>query len=119
MKELSVHSEWFDKGVACPVAGWLLPGTIAFSVVLAAALIGAFGAAQPALTGVAVKPELPSIAMIIGASAPQAAPASVTQPSFAFGFLEFDGDPKAPGGVPGFDSLPKHDLRVAEVSPGH
>ena len=119
MKELSVHSEWFDKGVACPVAGWLLPGTIAFSGVLAAALIGAFGAAQSALTGDAVKPELPSIATIIGASAPQAAPAAVTQPSFAFGFLEFDWDPNAPGGVPGFASLPKHDLRVAEVSPSH
>jgi len=101
MKELSVHSEWFDKGVAHPVAGWLLPGAVAFSGVLAAALIGFFGASQSALTGEAVKPELPSIATIIGTSAPQyarvAAPATVTQPSFAFGFLEFDWDPNAPG----------------------
>ena len=92
--------------------------------VLAAVLIGgAFGTPRSALTGEAVTPELPSIATIIGASAPQScgrrAPAAVTQPSFAFGFLEFDWDPNAPGGVPGFDSWPKHDLRVAVVSPRH
>jgi hypothetical protein len=34
-----------------------------------------------------------------------------------FGFLEYDWDPDAPGGVPGFDSWPKHDLSVAETSP--
>ena len=44
-------------------------------------------------------------------------PEAVTRPSFAFGFLEFDWDPNAPGGVPGFDSSPKRDLRVAAVSP--
>ena len=34
-----------------------------------------------------------------------------------FGFLEYDWDPHAPGGVPGFDPWPKHDLSVAETSP--
>ena len=34
-----------------------------------------------------------------------------------FGFLEYDWDPDAPGGVPGFDSWPKHDLSVAETNP--
>ena len=34
-----------------------------------------------------------------------------------FGFLEYDWDPDAPGGVPGFDSWPKHDLSVAGTSP--
>ena len=33
-----------------------------------------------------------------------------------FGFLEFDWDPDAPGGVPGFDPWPKHDPRGAETS---
>jgi hypothetical protein len=33
-----------------------------------------------------------------------------------FGFLEYDWDPDAPGGVPGFDSWPKHDLRVEASS---
>jgi hypothetical protein len=34
-----------------------------------------------------------------------------------FGFLEYDWDPDAPGGVPGFDSWPSHDLSVAETNP--
>jgi hypothetical protein len=33
-----------------------------------------------------------------------------------FGFLEFDWDPDAPGGVPGFDSWATQDLRVVEAS---
>ena len=34
--------------------------------------------------------------------------AQVSRPaaSFAFGYVEFDWDPSAPGGVPGFDSWP-------------
>ena len=119
MKELSVHTAMVRQGSCLPGRRLILPGAIAFSGVLAAALIGAFGAAQSELTGDAVKRELPSIATIIGSSAPQAAPAVVPLPSFAFGFLEFDWDPNAPGGVPGFDSLAKHDVRVAEASPGH
>jgi len=35
--------------------------------------------------------------------------AAPPQSSFAFGFLEFDWDPNAPGGVPGFDPWPNHD----------
>jgi len=37
--------------------------------------------------------------------------------AFAFGYLEFDWDPRVPSGVPGFDSWSKHNLRVAEESP--
>ena len=52
-------------------------------------------------------------------------PARVSRPASAdhgrvplfFGFLEFDWDPDAPGGVPGFDPWPKDDLNVAETSP--
>ena len=52
-------------------------------------------------------------------------PARMTRPASAdhgriprfFGFLEYDWDPDAPGGVPGFDPWPKHDLSVAETSP--
>jgi hypothetical protein len=52
-------------------------------------------------------------------------PARVSRPASAdhgrvplfFGFLEFDWDPDAPGGVPGFDPWPKYDLSVAEPSP--
>lgn len=122
MTNLSVRTELLNEGVTEPFAGWLLPGTL-IGGVLAAALIGtSFLAPRSEPTGAALAPEPPSIGMIVGASAAQsvrvaaAAPAAVTQASFAFGFLEFDWDPNAPGGVPGFDSWPKRDLRVAERS---
>jgi hypothetical protein len=88
---------------------------------MAAVLIGgALGTPRSALIDETVTPELRSI---IGSLAPQsvrvAAPVAASQPSLAFGFLEFDWDPNAPGGVPGFDSWPKHDLRVTEASPRH
>ena len=109
---------------ADPIAGWLLPSTFLIGGLLAAALIAsAVGMPQRGSIGETLAPELPSIGMIIGASASQSmqiaatAPASITRPSFAFGFLEFDWDPRAPGGVPGFDSWPKHDLSLAETSP--
>jgi hypothetical protein len=91
--------------------------------VLAAALFGAsFGTPQSGSIGETVAPELRSIGMVIApATRPvrvfAPAPKAATQPSFAFGYLEFDWDPDAPGGVPGFDSWPKHDLSVAETSP--
>ena len=52
-------------------------------------------------------------------------PARMSRPASAdhgrvplfFGFLEYDWDPDAPGGVPGFDPWPKHDSRAAEASP--
>ena len=47
------------------------------------------------------------------AAQPHVEPTPATAPSvprlsssFAFGYLEFDWDPSAPGGVPGFDSWP-------------
>ena len=124
MTALSVHIELLHGVTTGPLGGWSLPSALVLGGVLAAVLIGgAFGTPRSALIGETVTPELPSAATIIGTLAPQSArvvaPAAVTQPSFAFGFLEFDWDPNAPGGVPGFDSWPKHDLRVAEVSPRH
>ena len=105
---------------ADPLAGWLLPSTLLIGGLLAAALIAsAVGMPQPGSIGETLGPELPSIGMIIGASASQsmqiaaAGPASTAPPSFSFGFLEFDWNPNAPGGVPGFDTWPKQDLSVA------
>jgi hypothetical protein len=118
MTALSVQIELLHGVTTGPLGGRSLPSALVLGGVLAAVLIGgAFGTPRSALTGETITPELPSSATIIGASAPQVAPAAVTLPSFAFGFLEFDWEPNAPGGVPGFDSWPKHDLRVAEVSP--
>ena len=127
MTEISVHTELLHGVTSGPLGGWsLTDGALVVGGLLAAVLIGAaLGTPRSALTGETVTPELPSIATIIGTSAPRsvrvaaAAPAAAPQPSFAFGFLEFDWDPNAPGGVPGFDSWPKHDLRVAEAGPHH
>ena len=118
MTELSVHAELLHSGATDPLAGWLLPSALGLGGVLAAALIGA-AFATPGSIGEAGAPELRTI---ISTPAPQsvrvaaAARAAVTQPSFAFGFLEFDWDPVAPGGVPGFDSWPSRELRVADAS---
>jgi len=103
-----------------PLAACLLPSTLVFTRVLAAGLIGAFGTGS-ALSGEAEMPEQLSVAAMIGAPAQPmraaaASPAPVPQASFAFGFLEFDWDPNAPGGVPGFDPWPKHELRVGDAS---
>ena len=127
MTEVPVHTALLHGVTSGPLGGWSLPGgALVAGGVLAAVLIGAaFATPWSALIGETVTPKMPSIAAIIGTLAPQpvrvaaAAPASAPQPSFAFGFLEFDWDPNAPGGVPGFDSWPKHDLRVAGVSPHH
>ena len=107
MTEIPVHTELLHGVTSGSLGGWSLPGgALVAGGVLAAVLSGvALGTRWPALIG-----EM-SIATIIGTSALQpvrvaaAAPAAAPQPSFAFGFLEFDWDPNAPGGVPGFELL--------------
>ena len=124
MTEFSVHTELLKRGGADPLSDWSHAIALLFGGVLAAVLIGAaFGTPPSEAMGEPAAAELSSVSAIIGPPAPQsvrvvaAAPEAVTRPSFAFGFLEFDWDPNAPGGVPGFDSSPKRDLRVAAVSP--
>jgi len=122
MTEFSVHTELFRRGATDPLADWLLATGLLFGGVLAAALIGA-ALATPRSAAMRDPPaaELSSMTAIISPAAqsvPTAAAgsAAVAQSSFAFGFLEFDWDPNAPGGVPGFDSLATRDLRVADAS---
>ena len=101
---------------ANPLTTRLLPSALVIGGLLAAAMIAsAIGMPQRGSIGETLAPELPSIGTIIGASISQSmqiaatVPASITQPSFAFGHT--------PGGVPGFDSWPKHDLSAAETGP--
>ena len=124
MTELSAHTQLAKFGATDPLAGWLLPSTLIFGGVLAAVVIAAaYVAPRSGLMDETVAPELPPITTIVGERTPEivgvatAARAAATRPSFAFGFLEFDWDPNAPGGVPGFDPWPTHDSRVAEASP--
>ena len=53
-----------------------------------------------------------SVALAVSAAAP-------AQKSFAFGYLEFDWDPNAPGGVPGFDSWPSPGRHIAHADSGN
>jgi hypothetical protein len=91
--------------------GWLLPSALIVGGALAAASASAAVPRQGAWPGA-------------GASAIQTARVAVPAPgtvgpvSFAFGFLEFDWDPDAPGGVPGFGPWPQHEPRVADVRAG-
>ena len=70
---------------------------------------GAVGASAAALSD--------SHAVTTPARMSRPAPADHGRLPLFFGFLEYDWDPDAPGGVPGFDPWPKHDLSVAETSP--
>ena len=124
MTEFSVHTGSLKERAADPLAGRLRPSALVIGGVLAAALTGAaFATSRSALFGETVAPEPPFMTTIISTSVPQsvpvaaATPGAPTRPSFAFGFLEFDWDPDAPGGVPGFDFWPKHDLSAAQRNP--
>lgn len=96
------------------LAAWLVPTVLFIGGLPAAALIGGtFGRLSLAGITDAAAPEHPTTPMTIGAPAPEVLRIEATAPatadgrkSFAFGYLEFDWDPDAPGGVPGFDSRP-------------
>jgi hypothetical protein len=111
MTQLDVHREPPTDEAINPLASWLVPSGLLIcgllGVALSVATLG--GSWSGEITG-AVAPELPVHGITLGASGLQdlrgtgaALPAG--QKSFAFGYLEFDWDPNAPGGVPGFGSL--------------
>jgi len=78
---------------------------------LAALLVGP-------ITVVATLANPPPHGVVVAAAAPDTGPPALGAPiysmpadsgdpgAFAFGYVEFDWDPRAPGGVPGFDSWP-------------
>jgi hypothetical protein len=119
MTELSILPVLLSKDATDRPGSRLVP-TLIIGGVFAASLIGAafgmqvFGPVR----------EQPPLTWTIGAAAPQTVlVAAMTNagahPSFAFGFLEFDWDPYAPGGVPGFDAWPRHDPAIGHTSVRH
>jgi hypothetical protein len=101
--EISAARGPFDR-FAGPVAAATLAAAmigLALPVSSSARNAGAVGASAAALsdTHVVTTPARPSRPVSID---------DARVPWF-FGFLEYDWDPNAPGGVPGFDSWPKHD----------
>ena len=124
MTEISAQNPLSKFGATEPLLRCLSPSTLLLGGMLAAAVIAAaYKAPRSGPIKETVTPELPRTATIARERVPEivrvatAASAAATRPSFAFGFLEFDWDPNAPGGVPGFDPWPTHDSRVAEASP--
>jgi len=78
---------------------------IAIALLLAAGLAGAL---IMSVAPAQIAPPAPSAHPGVGAaSLPNSIPSDAGDiGSFAFGYVEFDWDPNAPGGVPGFDSWP-------------
>jgi hypothetical protein len=95
-----------------PLAAWLVPSSLLIGGLLGVALsVATFEASWSGETTGAVAPELPVHGTTLDASALHVL--RVTGPALpagqnpsAFGYLEFDWDPNAPGGVPGFGSWP-------------
>jgi hypothetical protein len=119
MTELSVLPVLLSKDANDRPDSRLIP-TLIIGGVFAASLMGA------ALGMQAFGPvrEEPPFTWTIGAVAPQTVRIAATttagaHPSFAFGFLEFDWNPHAPGGVPGFDAWPRHDPAIGHTSVHH
>ena len=89
-------------------AGWQLWVAVAFLVLLVAGPIVAVARIAAPSDGL-VLAQAPPLDPPAGLtrSFPDTAPASNPDiGDFAFGYIEFDWNPKAPGGVPGFDSWP-------------
>lgn len=111
MAQLDAHRKEVTEEAISPLAAWLIPSGLLIGGLLGVALsVATFGASWSGEIVSADAPELPVQGITLGASALQglrgpgaAVPAG--QKSFAFGYLEFDWDPNAPGGVPGFGSL--------------
>ena len=97
-----------------PLTAWLVPSGLLIGGLLSVAVMAALlGTSE--LSGITEKtsPELPVEGGNLGASASEFlrgdwAPSKLSdgQKSLAFGYLEFDWDPNAPGGMPGFSSWP-------------
>ena len=89
-----------ERKIAQEHIGWRW---IAIALVLAAFLattliVSVAQIIHPTESPVHAKPE--------EASVPNSIAPDVDVGNFAFGYVEFDQNPKAPGGVPGFDSWP-------------
>ena len=87
------------------------------AAVIALALPVSSSGRSPGAVGAAAAFLLDSHAVTTQARMSRPASADHGRVPLFFGFLEYDWDPDAPGGVPGFDPWPKHDSRAAEASP--
>ena len=114
MVRFDAHRKLNCGAATNPLAAWLVPSALLIGGLLGVAVMAALlGTSQLGGITEQTSPELPVQGVTLGASAPQflqregaASKLPIGQKSFAFGYLEFDWDPNAPGGVPGFGSWP-------------
>lgn len=96
-----------------PLTAWLIPSGVLIGSLLGVALIAAISGTSWSgeVTDTVTSEPMPP-GMILGASTSQPSAATVAAQTpaapyaFAFGYLEFDWDLNAPGGVPGFQGWP-------------
>jgi hypothetical protein len=104
MMSLSLHDKSPDQRTPKRLAAWLLQTFVAVAGVAAVLIAASSGAVTPALVKEEAGPVASTMAATMSATfRGPAVSATGGQRSFAFGYLEFDWDPNAPGGVPGFD----------------
>jgi hypothetical protein len=97
-----------DTRLSSPLLSWLAPSAAVIAAVAGFTFVAAtFGTSRSNDGDAVVAPGTPSIGSITGASL-----ANGNRP---FAFLEFDWDPTS--GVPGFGTMPRADLRVADANP--
>jgi len=107
MRSLSVHDKSPNRRAPKRLAAWFLLNFCAVAGVAAALIAASFGAVKSDAISETVSPSLPLAGTTAASTSVtfRGAAASATggERSFAFGYLEYDWDPNAPGGVPGFD----------------
>jgi hypothetical protein len=109
MMSLSLHDKSPDQRTPKRLAAWLLRTFVAVAGVAAVLIAASSGAVTPAVVKEEAGPSSQlAVASTMAATTSAtfrgpAVSATAGQRSFAFGYLEFDWDPNAPGGVPGFD----------------
>jgi hypothetical protein len=77
---------------------WIAIALVLAAFLAATLIVSVAQITHPADSPVLAKPE--------GIAVPNSVVPDADVGNFAFGYVEFDQNPKAPGGVPGFDSWP-------------
>ena len=112
MTRLHARRKLPSDGANSPLPAWLVPSGLLIGGLLGVALsVATLEASWSGEIIGAVAPELQVRGTFLGATARQVLQVTVPvspagQGPSAFGYLEFDWDPHAPGGVPGFGSWP-------------
>lgn len=109
MTQVDIHRKTITDVAINQLTAWLVPSGLLIGGLLGVALAASWSG--DVADSIASDPPLQGMALGASASPPLSASIfpsvlPVGQKSLAFGYLEFDWDPSAPGGLPGFDKWP-------------